>query len=288
MSTRTLIRSATLAFGALTAACSPLKAVNLFVPEESYERSEGLSYGPEARHKLDVYQPAEPDPSGTVVVFIYGGAWRNGARQNYVFAGESFAARGYVTVVPDYRLYPEVGFPAFVEDAAQAVAWVRRRIAAYGGNPDRIILAGHSAGAHTVALLGLDRRYLDEVGVPQTAIRGVIGLAGPYSFDPTTYRSTREVFANVAEPADARPVSFVRGDAPPMLLLHGLDDGTVLPKNSEALTASLHSVGAEARYIPLDKVGHAGVLLALSNPFEGLAPVMREIEAFISDLPDPR
>ena len=279
-----ILRAGALALGALAAACSPLEAVNLLVPEAGYEREAGLSYGPAARHRLDVYRPRAPEPSGTVVVFFYGGSWRKGSRADYAFAGAAFASRGYVTVVPDYRLYPEVRFPAFLEDGARAIAWVRREIAAHGGDPDRIVLAGHSAGAHTAALLALDRRYLKAAGVPSSAIVGAIGLAGPYNFDPAAYRSTRDIFATAASTAETRPVSFAQAGAPPMLLLHGLDDTTVQPKNSTDLAEALESAGASARYVPLETIGHIAVLLALASPFEGLAPVMPEAEAFLRDL----
>lgn len=281
---RKLRLAAALALGALAAGCSPLAAVNRLVPEDGYEREAGLAYGPEARHRLDVYRPRTPDPSGTVVVFFYGGSWRKGAREDYAFAGAAFASRGYLTVVPDYRLYPEVRFPAFLEDGARALAWVRREIAAHGGDPERIVLAGHSAGAHTAALLALDRRYLAAAGVPGSAIIGAIGLAGPYNFDPAAYRTTRAVFATAATTAETRPVTFAHAEAPPMLLLHGRDDTTVRPKNSSDLAEALEGAGASARYVPLENIGHIAVLLALAEPFEGLAPVMPEAEDFLKSL----
>ena len=269
---------------AILSACSPLKAVNLVAPSDGTERSDGLSYGPGSRHKLDVYRPREPDAAGTVVVFLYGGAWKSGARGDYRFAAEAFASRGYVTVVPDYRLYPEVRFPVFVEDAARALGWVRDNIAEHGGDPGRIVLVGHSAGAHSAALLALDRRYLDAAGVLRGAILGVVGLAGPYGFDPTTYPTTKKIFATAVRAEDARPLAFARAGAPPMLLMHGLDDSTVEPRNSKQLAKALRAEGVRARYLPLADVGHAGVLLALASPFEGLAPVVPEAVDFIREL----
>lgn len=275
---------AAVAVAAMLSACAPIEAVNLLASGEGYERTEGIAYGPEDRQRLDLYRPKEPGPSGTVVVFLYGGAWKRGAREDYGFAAAAFAARGYVTIVPDYRLYPEVRFPAFVEDAALAVGWVRQNITAHGGNPDRIVLAGHSAGAHSAALLALDRCYLARNRVPDSAILGVVGLAGPYSFDPTTFRTTKEVFATAARADNTRPVAFARAGAPPMLLIHGLDDSTVLPRNSEDLAKALQAEGAEARYLPFERLGHPGVLLALVPLFEGLAPVVSESLGFIEGL----
>ena len=273
-----------LLFALLLSGCSPLVLVNALVPDEGYAAETGIAYGPLERHKLDLYRPTVPAPSKTVVVYLYGGAWTSGARGHYRFAGEAFASLGHLTVVPDYRLYPEARFPAFVEDAALALAWVRDSIAGHGGDPDRIVLVGHSAGAHIAALLALDRRYLATAGVPARSIAGLVGLAGPYSFDPTRYRSTRKIFATAATADDARPVSFAHPGAPPTLLLHGSDDGTVKPSNSAEMAAALTAAGVEVRYEVLPEVGHTGILLALAAPLRDRATVLEEIAVFIKDL----
>lgn len=266
-------------------ACSPLVLVNALAPEDGTRRETGIAYGPEPRHKLDVYRPETAGgPAKPVIVFLYGGAWKRGERSQYRFVGETFARHGFTVVVPDYRLYPEVRFPRFVEDAAAAVAWVRDAIAPYGGDPERIVLAGHSAGAHIAALLALDRRYLEAAGVPARAVSGLVGLAGPYAFDPLAYRGTRQIFETAARPDDARPISFARAGAPPMLLLHGSTDRTVLPRNSRALAERLGAAGADARYRPLEGVGHSLILLALSEPFRSRAPVVEAILGFIDGL----
>ncbi len=281
---RYALKAAILTGSAILSACSPLKAVNFLSSSGEFERSAGIAYGPEDRHKLDVYRPMVPEAKRTVVVFLYGGGWRSGEREDYRFAAEAFAARGYVTVVPDYRLYPQVRFPTFVEDAARALTWVRRNVREFGGNPDRLVLVGHSAGAHSAALVALDRRYLDTAGVPEESILGVVGLAGPYGFDPTTYPTTKDIFATARRADDTRPIAFARTGAPPMLLIHGLDDSIVEPRNSESLAMALRDRGAVARYLPLANVGHPGVLLALTSTFEDLGPVMPETVAFIQGL----
>lgn len=278
------LKAAILTLAAILSACSPLEAIDFLVPNGGFERSEGIAYGPGERHKLDIYRPREPDARRTVVVFFYGGGWKSGARQDYRFAAEAFAARGYVTVVPDYRLYPQVRFPAFVEDAALALAWVHRNVSDFGGDPGRLVLAGHSAGAHSAALVALDRRYLETAGVPEKAILGFVGLAGPYSFDPTTYPTTEDIFATARRADDTRPVAFARADAPPMLLIHGLEDSTVQVRNSLDLARALRERGAEVRYLPLPDVGHTGILLSLASSFESVAPVMAEAFAFIQGL----
>ena len=270
------------------AACSPYRMLDAMVPEDGYEHEAGIAYGSASRQKLDVYQPEAAGSSRPVVVFFYGGSWKRGNRGSYRFVGEAFAARGYIAIVPDYRLYPEVRFPDFVEDGARAVAWVHENIRDYGGDPDRIVLAGHSAGAHIAMLLSLDRGYLDSVGVPTHAIAGVAGLAGPYAFDPLQYRTIRPIFADTANPDDARPISFARPNAPPTLLLHGEDDTLVQPVNSELLARALRAKGVNARYAPLENIGHIGIVVSLATPFQDHAPVMDWIVDFIEGPADTR
>jgi len=265
-------------------ACSPLGLVNALVPEDSHRVEAGIAYGPEARHRLDVYRPQVGEVSKGTVVFFYGGSWKRGSRQGYRFVGEAFAARGYTAVIPDYRLYPEVRFPAFVEDGALAVAWTRRNIGGAESRP--LVLVGHSAGAQIAALLALDPSYLAAKGLPAGAVDGWVGLAGPYAFDPLKYRRIRPIFEGEVPAERARAINFARGDAPPSLLIHGLDDTTVRPGNSEELAAKLSDLGAEARYLPLERIGHIWILLALAEPFDGHAPVVDSTLGFIEGLPD--
>jgi acetyl esterase/lipase len=243
----------------------------------------GVAYGPHARQVLDIYRPASGDAKGRggpIAIFIYGGGWRRGERATYGFVGAALAARGITTVIPDYRLYPDVKFPAFVEDAARAYAWTSATLASAAGKRRPIFLIGHSAGAHIAALLAFDPRYLAaQVGSHKPA--GLIGLAGPYAFDPTTYPSTKEIFAPAVGSQDARPVAFAAAGSPPALLMHGLKDGTVQLSNMRTLADTLRASGAPVRALELADVGHTGLVLAISRPFRWRAPVLSEIEAFI-------
>lgn len=266
------------------AACSPMALIDRLIPETGYEREQGISYGEAPRQKLDIYRPANGLKSRTVIVFLYGGAWKSGHRGGYRFVGQTFAARGYVTVIPDYRLFPEVRFPRFVEDAADAIAWVRREIATRGGDPDRIVIMGHSAGAHSAALLALDRTYFDKVGVPQDAVVGWVGLAGPYAFDPFEYNSTRPIFETASEPDATRPIKNVRAGAAPALLLHGFNDLRVNIRNSIELSKRLREAGIRTRFVTLEDTGHSGVLLGLAKPFMGDNEVIDPIIKFIESL----
>ena len=262
--------------------CSPFEALDRVIPSGGYREVRDIPYGALLRQQLDIYRPATDDPA-PVVLFLYGGGWREGERRGYRFIGESFASRGCVAVIADYRLFPGVRFPSFIEDAAGALAWTHRNIGAHGGDPDRIFVAGHSAGAHTAALLALDPRFAAAAGVSDGTIKGLIGLAGPYAFEPLAYDWTRPVFESAAKPDDARPIAQVRPGAPPMLLLHGARDETVWPVNSEQLTTRLGEVGSHARLIAYPKLGHVTILLALATPFRKLAPVQDDVLAFLRE-----
>ena len=148
-------RRAFLALGGVAAAgCSPAVVLNALAPD-GLAREAGLAYGEGPSRRLDVYAPPAAGGPRPVVVFFYGGSWQNGKREDYRFAGAALAAEGFVAMVPDYRKYPEVRFPGFVEDGASAVAWARREAARFGGDPSKLWVMGHSAGAHIAALLAL-------------------------------------------------------------------------------------------------------------------------------------
>jgi acetyl esterase/lipase len=256
-------------------------ANRLLVPDHGYTLKDGLAYGPNARQRLDVYTPRDLERPAPVVVFFYGGGWRSGERGYYRFLGEALTSRGFVAVVADYRLFPEVRYPAFLEDAAAAVRWTRDRIGDHGGDPARIFLMGHSAGAHTTAMLAVDGGYLREAGVSPEAVRGVIGLAGPYAFDPFRYRSTRPIFATVAVAEETQPISYVTGDEPPVLLLHGVRDRTVYPENSQTLAARLRAAGSPATLVQYDGLGHIGLILSIARPLRKNGGTLDTIAEFV-------
>lgn len=268
-------------FALIASACSPIALFNTVAPKDGLTTpaTRAIAYGDGPRQKLDVY-PAAPEAKRPVIVFLYGGAWNTGRRQDYAFAARALAAKGFVVVVPDYRLAPADPFPAFVDDAAAATGWTHKNIARFGGDPDRIVLMGHSAGAHIAMMVALDRRFLDRVGVPQAAIRGAIGLAGPYKFDPSEEGVLRDAFGKFPDPAATQPVTFVRADAPPALLLHGDADTRVRIRNSERLGRELTAAGAKAEVKIYPGVDHAGIALAMSRPFRNRAPTLDDVTTF--------
>lgn len=270
------------ALSALTAACSPLGVVNganrLTPGDGGVKRIvAGAAFGSDARQRLDVWAPQEVAEPLPVVVFFYGGSWNSGDRESYGFAARALAARGFVVVVPDYRLVPQVRWPGFVADGAAALQWVVANIAAHGGDAARIGVMGHSAGAHIALLLALDRRW----GVADH-IRAAVGLAGPYDFRPFEPGGAAEAaLGNAPDLADTQPISFARADAPALLLLHGDDDETVRPRNSERLAAAVVARGGQASVKLYPGIGHIGILLALSKPFRGKAPVLVDASNFL-------
>ena len=280
----TKLALASLAFlmcGALVAAaCAPVRAFDTVMPKDGESRkvASDVAYGEGPRRKLDVYAPLNavkrPMP---VIVFIYGGSWANGTREGYHFAARALAAQGFLTVVPDYRLVPEVHFPGFIEDCAEAVRWTRARAHDYGGDPDRIVLVGHSAGAYNAAMLALDPKFL---GRDRAAIRGFAGLAGPYDFLPFDGAITTTTFGKWPKPDETQPIHYADASAPPMLLLHGGEDDTVWPKNSINLDRKLRSAGASSELKVYPGLGHVGIVTALAKPFRDKAPVLSDVTAF--------
>jgi acetyl esterase/lipase len=233
---------------------------------------------------LDVWRAADAKngEKRPVLIFWHGGGWVKGARQDYAFAGRAFARQGFVVVVPDYRKVPQVHFPAFVEDAAQAVAWTRDNIARYGGDPQAIGFSGHSAGAHTAVLLALDPRWLEAAGVDPGIVKAVVGLSGAYDFYPFTTNRSVDAMAAYPEPEATQPITFARADAPPMLLITSSEDTTVRPRNAVNLTARLKQEGAVAEMINYQGLDHEEVVMALSKPFRSKAPVLNDSSKFLN------
>ncbi|HEY0312225.1 MAG TPA: alpha/beta hydrolase [Allosphingosinicella sp.] len=264
-------------------ACSPLKTFNLLVPKDAggARVAAGLPYGEGPRRRLDVYAPRVAGQGRPVVIFFYGGAWNSGTREGYGFVGQALAARGFVVVIPDYRLVPEVRYPAFIEDGAAAVRWAAAHAAEFGGDPRRIVLAGHSAGAYIAAMLSVDGRWL---GSDRALVRGFAGLAGPYDFAPFDVAASREAFGRWPKAEETQPVTWAGAGDPPALLLVGDADRTVLPRNSEALSAKLRAAGVPARIVRYSGLGHVGVLTAIARPLRGRAPVLDDVARFVDEV----
>ena len=266
--------------------CSPIKLADLLSPYDGYDLTSDISYGSKTRQKLDIYKPIGKDIKDTILIFIYGGSWRSGSRSDYRFIAQSFASEGYTIIVPDYRLYPEVKFPAFVKDIGKAILWVHQKYKKKNSKP-KIILVGHSAGAHTAALLALDDRYLREEGASVSKIiKGWVALAGPHAFNPLQTESTRPIFrAFKNKIKQTQPKNFARHNAPPGLLLHGNKDKVVYETNSIIMAAAIKKENGKVTFRSLDGLGHIGILLSMTGSSLFDSSAKQEIVNFIETLP---
>lgn len=249
---------------------------------EVAELATAANYGSAPRQQLDVWGPATRSAQKLpVVIFYYGGSWRMGDRASYGFAGRAFAANGFIAVIPDYRLVPGVRFPAFLQDSALAVKWVRDHIADYGGDPARISVSGHSAGAYNAAMLALDPHYLREIGVDPKIIRSAALLAGPYDFYPFSGPATKAAFGAWPKPEETQPISFAAADIAPLLIAQGTADDVVKPRNATALAARLKAVGARFELKEYPGKSHNDLVMGLSLPFRANATTLADSVAFM-------
>jgi acetyl esterase/lipase len=227
---------------------------------------------------LNIWRKGDPK-NAPVLIFYYGGGWVKGAADDYGWAARAYASKGFVVVLPDYRKVPQVHFPGFLEDAAQAVKWTKDNIAKYGGDPNRIAIAGHSAGAHSVAMLALDAKWLAAAGAPG-AVKAAVGLSGPYDFYPFTGRAVAAM-GQWPKPAETQPLNYARKETPPMMLVTGTVDTTVRPKNARNLFKRLTEVGAVVDKKEYPGLGHEDIAMALSLPFRSKATVLDDSSAFL-------
>ncbi|WP_260482682.1 alpha/beta hydrolase [Sphingomicrobium flavum] len=242
----------------------------------------GAAYGPDPRQRLDIWAPKE-DHEGPlpVVLFFYGGGWVTGDRTEYAFVGRALAAAGFLAVLADYRLAPQHQFPAFVEDGALAMKWLRSHVTGFGGDPDRIAVAGHSAGGHLAGLLALDRRYLRDVGLSEQVIRAAVLLSAPTNFLP--FKDPRPIAAmgEWPRPEETQPITYARGDGPPMLLLHGRSDITVRARNSQQLARAISEAGGAAELKIYQGASHSDLVKSFSPLFRKDTPVLEDVVDFL-------
>jgi acetyl esterase/lipase len=280
-----LIRALLGAILACLAGCQSLEFALANAPTVigPFERRAGIAYGELPRQHLDVYRPRGPAAAAgkaPVVVFWYGGSWDSGSKEQYRFVGAALARAGCLAVLPDYRLFPQARFPEFVDDAARALAWVHAHAAQLGGDPERVFVMGHSAGAHQAAMLAFDPRSLARVGGDRRWIAGFIGISGPYALVPNS-PELRTIFAPPYAPADWQPVASAGRGAPPSLLLHGLADDVVLPAQARALEAALRAADVPVQLKLYAGRGHADTIAAFSWVARSRASVLADALEFI-------
>ena len=252
--------------------------LNATIPRGGYRVVRDITYGDGAWRKLDVYVPKGLKGPAPVVLFIFGGGWEFGTKKIYRFLAEAFTSAGIVTAVADYRLYPEARYPDFLEDNALAFRFLHERAAEFGGDPERLFLAGHSAGAYNAVMLAADPRYL---GAPESeALKGVIGISGLYDFLPLTSPVMIDLFGgdNVRE---TQPIEYVDRKMAPMLLAHGSLDDVVDPGNSRRMAAKLSEFGSEVVLREFADAGHTDILVSLARGFRGRTTLRQDIITFI-------
>lgn len=266
-------------------ACTQLQvmAANGIASLGHYSRQADLAYGPLPANTLDLYLPTGGQHR-PVVVFFFGGGWNSGDKASYKFVGAALADAGIIAVVPNYRLYPQAKFPAFMQDAAQAVAWAHAHALDWGGDPERLYVVGHSAGAHIAVLLALDEEYLRQAGGSTQWLSGAVGLSGPYNFLPFTEDYLNDLFGPAANFPRTQPINYVRADAPPLLLMHGLRDQRVRPANTRSLAAAMLAVGGRVTTHYFEQAGHSDLVAGFSTAKRRRLPVLQEICDFMADL----
>jgi acetyl esterase/lipase len=283
------LRLAAFAVAALLAFVAPAAAqVDVMAPfnqDASMDPAEVLGHDiPFAdgdRMKLDVYGPKDPKGPSPVVMFIYGGSWKQGSRGDYKFVGHALAANGFVAVIADYRLYPDVTYPKFLEDNAAAAKWIQDNIGTYGGDTSRFFIAGHSAGAYNSVMLGLEKSFLNEYGVTMP-IKGIAAISGPYDFYPFEYDEVRNVFGQNDNPEGTQPINLVGPDEPPMLLISGNQDPIVRMQNTDHLAHKLQEAGDWVTVKYYENIGHMEPVFAIGALWRWRAPVLADMVSFFT------
>jgi acetyl esterase/lipase len=265
-------------------ASAPLAIINATAPTYGVAITHSIAYtsDPGERHTLDVYAPRKSRPGAPVVVFLYGGGWDSGKKADYKFVGAALASHGYLAVLPDYRLYPQVRYPAFLQDSAAAVRWTRDHAADYGFDPRQLFLMGHSAGAYNAVMLATDRQWLAAVGMdPKRDVRGVVGLAGPYDFLPLESDELKAIFGPENQRPATQPINHITGNEPPFFLAHDLGDKVVYVKNTQNFAAKAKAAGDQVQTRYYKGLSHALLMGAVAAPLRFLGPVFRDLTDFI-------
>jgi acetyl esterase/lipase len=272
---------AAVTLAAFLAGCSP-GLLNIFVPSGGYTIRHDIPFGSDPAQKLDIYIPDGLTKPAPVLIFFFGGSWQDGDKDGYRWVGQTFASHGIVTVIANYRLYPPALYPSFVEDGALALRYVHNEIAKDGGDPGRVFVSGHSAGAYNAIMLAANPKFVRDAGGDLSWIRGAIGIAGPYDFLPITDPKLITIFGGANNPA-TQPITYVDGKRPPMLLVDGTDDKTVDPGNATRMAAKLKANGSEVQTILYPGIGHIGIILSLAPGFRGKTTLESDMVQFIDN-----
>ena len=264
----------------LFAACAPVAFLNTITPSGSYSLAKNVSYGEGDRQALDIYEADKPKAGAPTLVFIHGGSWADGNKNLYKFVGEAFASEGYTIAIPNSRVYPNVIYPAFVEDTAAAIAFTAKKY------PERpILLIGHSAGAYNAMMVTVNPSYLKAQGIDVCkTLVATIGLAGPYGAFPLVEDPYPTIFPD-RHTADDAPVNLIKGPTPPVFLPIGDKDTTVSPKHSEELAKRITARGGQAEFKLYPGLSHTDIAKVLSKYFDDDSTLKTDMLAFIEAQP---
>ena len=260
-------------------ACAASDLLNASIPRDGYDVHRDIAYGSDPRQKLDIYVP-ENAVNAPTVVFFYGGSWQMGSKDDYRFLGQAFASRGFVTVIADYRLYPQVYYPDFVKDGARAFTYAHAHIAAFGGDPSHMYLAGHSAGGFIAMMLAADDSFITQAGGNPAWVHGTIGIAGPYDFLPFTDDAIKAIFSKYPDEA-TQPLNHITHRIAPVMLATGNADDTVDPRNSYRVAAKLKSLHSPVIVHTYDDTGHIGIILSAAQGFRDRTTLLDDITRFV-------
>lgn len=234
-----------------------------------------IPYGEDVKQRLDIYRPLDKPQRAPVLIFLHGGGNREGDRAHYGYVAAPLAKHGIMTVVPSYRLQPAFPWPAQRDDAQAAVAWVYRNIARYGGDPQRIYVAGHSAGATLTMILAYRTQWRSAYSLPNDVVKGAVVMSGPWSrinaavVDPVL-RAEFDVLDHVESPPPFNVLSWggIELEGP---------DWQVRRHETERLAATLRKAGATARTVFPAGLDHATLVLSMYDEDSEIVAAMLEI-----------
>lgn len=256
--------------------------LNTVTPKSGFTHHADIAYGNHARHQLDIYiSKQQTSQRLPVIVFVHGGSWNKGSKDDYLFLGDALTAAGYITVIINYRLAPAYVYPDYVTDTAKAIAWTYRHIADYGGDVSQLFVMGHSAGAFNAIAAVNTPVFFETEGIPVEAVKAVIGIAGPYTYDfrtdPTDYAFPKE-----GHPDAIMPNRLVRKHPVPHLLLVAENDNLVEDYNTHEMATALQAQGGSVEVIEIKRANHVNVIAAFSRRLTRLANTKAVVLNYLS------
>jgi acetyl esterase/lipase len=249
----------------ILSACQSTSFLVASVPtyfSKHYNAYKDIAYGKKPWQSLDIYVPKNAH-NAPVVTFFYGGGWYDGDKKDYEFVADTVTKYGFIVVIPNYGKYPSQKYPAFQYDAARASVWISKHIQNYQGDVNNVHLMGHSAGAHIGAMLLADKSHLKSYGLNPNFYKSFVGLSGPYHFEPSE-DAYKAVFSDLTSYQSMQVTHFIDGTQPPMLLIHGTQDGVVSNINTKRLAEALdaNKCSYHVEYYDTD---HTGTIAAFTN-----------------------